>query len=160
MSVAIRNGSIVLLLAAGLACQDPAGPWTPADDLGRVQMAFQSDLGRWRADPLVIDSASIRSDVLHVYVTHGGGCARHEYAAVAWNGWLESHPVQVGVVLAHDSKGDACDAIVRAALRFDLAPLRQAYARDYGMGAAEVVLRLSELYALNRAPTTLRYSFR
>jgi hypothetical protein len=122
-------------------------------------VAFDTDPAAWRADPLTLDSASIENDVLRVHVTHGGGCEQHQYAAVAWNGWLESEPVQVGVIIAHDDKDDACDALVKAELRFDLIPLRQAFIRDYGLGASQMILRLNAASARTGGALMVRYTF-
>jgi hypothetical protein len=155
------HSGVVVLVALLAACRDggdePAGLLSNADDSGRIRVELTGTPGRWPADILTIDSASVKSDTLYAYVSHGGGCREHEYAAVAWNGWLESHPVQVGVFVAHEADGDPCDALLRPVLRFDLTPLREAYARAYGAGPAEVVLRLTELATLNRAPLLVRY---
>jgi hypothetical protein len=149
----------MLVLICAMACEDPAGPFAPADRSAPIVVAFDTDPAAWRADPLTIDSASIENDVLRVHVTHGGGCEQHEYAAVAWNGWLESEPVQVGVIIAHDDKDDACDALVKAELRFDLIPLRQAFIRDYGLGASQMILRLNAASARTGGPLMVRYTF-
>jgi hypothetical protein len=148
-----------LILTVATVCEDPAGPYAPANVPARVIVAFQTDPDAWRADPLAIDSASIENDVLRVHVTHGGGCEQHEYAAVAWNGWLESNPVQVGVMIAHDGKDDACDALVKAELRFDLIPLRQAYSRAYGSGASQMILRLNAASARTGGALMISYTF-
>jgi hypothetical protein len=150
-----------MFVAVVLGCtnggEEPVGLLSGANDPGRIRVELTGTPGRWPADMLTIDSAVVKSDTLYAHVSHGGGCREHEYAAVAWNGWLESHPVQVGVFVAHDADGDLCRAFLRRVLRFDLLPLREAYARSYGAGPAEVVLRLTELATLNRAPLLVRY---
>ncbi|MGH7469241.1 MAG: hypothetical protein ACRENP_14895 [Longimicrobiales bacterium] len=162
MSKPLRNNFlIVFCLLPGTSCQngDPTGPYVGADTAGSIRVDFTTQPGRWHADQLVIDSASIASDVLHVHVHHGGGCARHAYAAVAYNGWLESNPVQVGAFLAHNANRDPCDALLNAHLRFDLVPLRDAYRKSYGPAAAELVIQLAEAFPWNHGPVTLRYRF-
>jgi hypothetical protein len=124
-------------------CDDPVGPYVGSDAVGRVHVALGSDPTEWRADPLILDSARIEGDTLVLEVTHGGGCADHEYAVVAWNGWLESHPVQVGALVAHDGHDDPCDGLLSPTLRFDLRPLKDAYRDAYGPGAAILIIRLS-----------------
>ncbi|MGH8434582.1 MAG: hypothetical protein ACRERX_08865 [Pseudomonas sp.] len=148
-----------LLVLTGSSCDDPASPYVPADVPGRIRVDFSTQPGHWHADQLTIDSASIVKDVLHVNVRHGGGCARHEYAAVAWNGWLESSPVQVDAFVAHDANNDNCDALLLARLRFDLRPLRDAYQKAYGQGPAELIIRLAEAFPWNHGPVMLRYRF-
>ena len=105
-------------------------------------MALGDTEKRWRTDPIAIDSGRIERDTLVLSVSHGGGCAEHEYALVATNGWMESLPVQLGVILAHDAKGDICKALLLRKLKFDLAPARAAYLAAYsrGTGSGEFIL--------------------
>jgi hypothetical protein len=160
-----RNAGLAAALITGLAagCGDPAGPqadYTGPADVGRILMSFGTDPLRFRRDAWVLDTARIDGDTLHLRVTHGGGCARHGYALIAWNGWLESNPVQVGVLLAHDARGDACEALLFPDLRFDLEPLRSAWLRDYGGEHGTLVLRFTD--PLNPAGPplgTLTWSF-
>lgn len=94
-------------------------------------------------DALGILDARVDAGILEVDVTYGGGCADHHLDAVAYTGWMESNPVQVGVALAHDARGDNCKAAIQRTLRFDLEPLREAYAAAYGEGNATLVLNLA-----------------
>ena len=125
-----------------LGCADPTAPYGPADSVGNVHVAFGSEPGDWAADPLQIDSARVEESMLNVYVSHGGGCGVHEYAAIAWNGWLESYPVQVGTLIAHRANGDQCRALLYRRLRFDLTPLRQAYVGGNHPASATIIIRL------------------
>jgi hypothetical protein len=156
-----KSGLGLAVVVLGLGCRngedDPAAALLGANETGRIQVQLTGSTAGYPADRLVIDSATAKSDTLYVYVSHGGGCRKHEYAAVAFNGWLESYPVQVGVFVAHDAKGDQCRAQLRPVLRFDLTPLREAYGRSYGAGPAEVVLRVSELFPWNHGPVLVRY---
>ena len=93
-------------------------------------------------DALDIRDARVDAGVLEVDVTYGGGCTEHHLDAVAHTGWMESNPVQVGVALAHDARGDTCKALIQRTLRFDLEPLREAYASVYGEGNATLLLNL------------------
>ncbi|MDP2959303.1 MAG: hypothetical protein Q8N53_22980 [Longimicrobiales bacterium] len=102
----------------------------------------EKGLSGFAADPLQIQGAGVDGGVLWVDVSYAGGCSAHDLDAVAWTGWMESHPVQVGVAVAHDAHGDACKALVNRSLRFDLEPLRRAYAQAYGSGPATLVLRV------------------
>ena len=155
----------ILLMAMG--CDDPTSPsagasaYVNADTLGEVRIAFDTDPEDWSDDPLQIDSARVTADVVEVFVTHGGGCAEHEYAAVAWSGWLESNPVQVGVLIAHDDHDDPCDALLFPELRFDLGPLKSAYEESYGgWGSSSVlILRLTDVDGLGGDPTLVEYAF-
>lgn len=107
-----------------------------------VVLSQDDGLKGFGTDALQLLGARVEGGILEVDTQWSGGCQRHDVDAVAWTGWMESHPVQVGVALAHDAHGDACEALVRRTLRFDLAPLSRAYAKAYGDGPATLVLRV------------------
>lgn len=107
-----------------------------------VVLSQEDGLKGFRKDALHIHGARVEGGVLEVDAGWSGGCGRHDVDAVAWTGWMESHPVQVGLALTHDAHGDSCKALVRRTLRFDLEPLRRAYAKAYGDGPATLVLRV------------------
>lgn len=70
-----------------------------------------------------ISNAFLSDQCLYVALSHGGGCAEHEYQ-LRWNGALaESAPPQAFLVLWHGDPGDPCDAIIQKDLFFDLTPL-------------------------------------
>jgi hypothetical protein len=100
-----------------------------------VVVDFGTRPDKWPQDPLTIEDAGVAGDFLDVRVGYSGGCRTHDIHAVAWGGWMESHPVQVRVYLSHDDRGDPCDAIITRDLRFDLRPLKIAYEDAYGIGA-------------------------
>lgn len=157
----LRVAAVVAPLLTGAACseKEPLGPYATAEGRHPVQVVFDSDPATWKGDPLVIDSARVTGNVLHVFVTHGGGCRVHEYAAVAWNAWMESYPVQAGLLIAHDAKGDPCRARIHVRLRFDLRPLRRAFARAYGDGSGVMLLQLVEPGEPGRLAARVRYEF-
>lgn len=161
----LRTGVLTLVLAILGGCDDPASPDVRASSyiadqaLGEVLVHFGADPGEWSADPLRVDSAEVRDDILHVYGTHGGGCQDHGYAAVAWNGWLESNPVQVGVFIAHEDHDDPCDALLSPELRFSLDDLREDYRGAYGAGPSEFILRVAPASEVGAAPILVTYSF-
>jgi hypothetical protein len=107
-------------------------------------VAFSTSQAGWPADPVTLDEVRIDGPILSLVASYGGGCAQHSIDIVAWNGWLESFPVQVGAVAAHDGHDDSCDALVRSPRQFDLTPLRQAYEASYGQGAATIVINLTD----------------
>ncbi len=98
----------------------------------------------WPVDGVTFDSISVDGGVLNLGVSYGGGCATHDFEAVAWGAWLESFPVQINVFLSHDSMDDPCDAWLSENLQYDLGPLRAAYGSAYGSGSATVIIRLAE----------------
>lgn len=106
---------------------------------------FDNGPGGWPGKPWTLQGYSLERPILTLDVEYGGGCEDHEFDLVAWGGWLESFPVQVNLLLAHEDHDDACDALVASELRFDLRPLERAYVATYGgatPGATKIRLRL------------------
>lgn len=110
-----------------------------------VLMDLPGSLDDRPRDPLALRSVSLEGSTLTLEVEYTGSCFEHAFDLVAWNGWLESYPVQVGIVLAHDDRGDSCEAAnIRRELAFDLGPLREAYREAYRIEGGTVVLRLDD----------------
>jgi hypothetical protein len=107
-------------------------------------VAFSPTSAGWPSDPLTVEQVRIDGPILSLVASYGGGCEQHAIDVVAWNGWLESFPVQVGAIVAHDAHGDPCDAFVSGPRQFDLTPLRTAYEASYGPGAATIVINLTD----------------
>jgi hypothetical protein len=114
----------------------------------------------WPQDPLGLMDYSVDGSILALEVEHGGGCAHHEYDLVAWGGWMESFPVQVNVLLAHEDNDDPCDGLLRRRLLFDLTPLREAYFPVFGGGGPvppTIILRLT--VPDGQEPRLIEYTF-
>jgi len=109
-----------------------------------VVMAPASVPADWPADRLVINHVSIAGAELQITATHSGGCADHAIDVVAWNGFLESQPVRLGMAVAHDARADACDALIRTTRTFDLTPVRVAWNAAYGAGPGTVILLIRD----------------
>jgi hypothetical protein len=122
-----------------------AGLQTLAQMAAGVMPAFVTAAGSpagWPQDAVLLDSLSRDGELLSATVTFSGGCESHTIDLVAWGGWMESFPVQVRALLAHDDRGDPCDGILTQEVMFDLSPLRQAYETAYGPGAGVILLNL------------------
>ena len=151
---------IIPALAAVLACSSlvscaSPGPLALTETPSRV--LFRQDLSTVPNDQASIEEATVRDDQLLLRVRYGGGCAEHHFALYLAPVFMESEPVQVGAQLAHEANRDPCRALVGKELRFDLAPLKEAYRKAYARGGT-VVIRLREP---GPAPATVsvRYSF-
>lgn len=121
---------------------------------------FDTQPEAWPQDPLGLVGYSLEGSTLSLEVEHGGGCAHHEYHLVAWGGWMESFPVQVNVLLAHEDNDDPCDALLRRTLYFDLTPLRDAYFPVYGGGGPApdtIIMRL--VVPDGQGPRLIPYTF-
>jgi len=105
-----------------------------------------------QGDPYTIDSASISDDHLVVDTSASGGCADHTWT-LCWpdGAFMESWPVQARLDLLHDDHDDPCDSIVQETVRFDLAPMREAYDDMVGSEHGTILLHLHD--------TTNTYTF-
>jgi hypothetical protein len=120
---------------------DVAREGKPAD---RVVLANGSDPKDWKEDVCFIEVARIEKDTLHLSVSYTGGCAEHDFRLVTWDYFSKAEAPQVKLLLAHDANGDACKAIIKEALRFDISPLAAEYHRVYGPERGTVWLRLRD----------------
>lgn len=151
----------------GTASTLPPGLAYAATELYRLLYAtvpiivdFDTRPEAWPQDPLGLIAYSLEGSTLTLEVEHGGGCAQHEYYLVAWGGWMESFPVQVNVLLAHEDNDDPCDGLLRRTLMFDLTPLRDAYYPVFGGGGpapSTVILRLA--VPDGQGPRLIEYTF-
>ncbi|MCI5122954.1 MAG: hypothetical protein D3925_00385 [Candidatus Electrothrix sp. AR5] len=74
-------------------------------------------------DMVMISAAGLKGDKLLIDVSYAGGCAPHDFQ-LEWNGdFLKSNPQQVMFNLSHNGNGDACQALIRERLQFDLSPI-------------------------------------
>lgn len=139
---------LALVLATG--CSDtmtdpgvPNGFWSFGDIWsGQVVITEDTDAPQWPSDPATIRSAEVRGDSLELTVNYGGGCREHSFLLLSDAAWMESNPVQVGVKLSHDAKGDFCDALLSRTLRFDLTPLKVAYNSAYQTTSGTIRLNI------------------
>jgi len=167
MSVTRREGGHWLrwllasvALPASIACSESTGPVPPngfwsANDVwsGQIIITPDADAPQWPTDPVTIHGVVVKGDSLELSVSFGGGCRDHEFGLLADGAWMESYPVQLGVRLAHDAKGDACRALLSRVLRFDLSPLKAAYHDSYQ--ATSGIIRLN----VRGAPALVTYSW-
>ncbi len=85
----------------------------------------------FQKDAYTFGDISIEEDIIKIDVSYSGGCEKHDFDLI-WSGdFMESLPVQVSIYLSHDSKGDACEALIMKTLQFDLTPLKESYQNTY-----------------------------
>ena len=101
-----------------------------------------ADSGNWGDDPYVVNSAAVNGHRLNMEVSYAGGCRKHVFTLVLSTSFIESDPVRLPAVLAHDANGDPCEAWVTRAYNFDLALVRTRYRQFYGPGPGKVVLQI------------------
>lgn len=139
VSFSMRRHLVLTVVAAGLlGCRAsteppaPNGSWSLSNTwAGQIIITANTDDQRWPSDAVTIREASVVGDSLELFVTFGGGCREHAFLLLTDGAWMESYPVQVGVKLSHDARGDNCKALLSRVLRFDLTPLKVAYETSY-----------------------------
>jgi hypothetical protein len=144
------------VMLAACAHPDTVGPedraaWTTGENRASVQLVVNSS--RWRQDAYEFIEMHVDGDRLDVTVRYGGGCREHEFALLVNPAFLESYPVQMHGVLAHDAKADACRALIQKTLQFDLNPLQRAYRAAYQTNTGRIHLRVAGW------PPVVEYSF-
>lgn len=111
--------------------------------LNDIVLSNGTSPGDYRIDPYNLESVSIDGDSIYFTVSYSGGCKRHDFSLVAYNYFMESHPVQVSILLAHNSNEDACEALItKSDLSFNLLPLKNEYIKSYGSSSDKIILRV------------------
>ena len=150
-----RNARLVLFLVPLLwaGCGETRTPAEPTTAAVRAANAAQNDS---RAGAVVVagtgaalgndgydlNTASVDGDTLAVTVSYGGGCETHAFTLVISASFVESSPVQLPAVLAHEANDDPCEAWLTQSYTFDLSIIKARYREAYGPGAGRVVLQL------------------
>ena len=135
-----RGMALIAILSALLAvpgCRESATE--PDAPEGNVVLAGSGD---WGNDPYMANRASIDGDRLTIEVSFAGGCRTHAFTLVTAASFMESDPVQLSAVLAHDADGDPCQAWLTESHVFDLTLVRTRYQQFYGPGPGKVVLQI------------------
>ncbi|MGD8395175.1 MAG: hypothetical protein PVF43_06845 [Candidatus Eiseniibacteriota bacterium] len=96
-------------------------------------------------DPYELLEIALREDILWLRVGFSGCAADHPFTLYISRAFMESEPVQTWAVLAHDDRGELCQARFERQLRFDLEPLRAEYIRAYG-APGQVRLKLYDFH--------------
>lgn len=103
----------------------------------------------WGTDDYVVnDPPSITGDVLTLNVSYSGGCEAHDFTLITSGVFLESDPVQLQAVLAHNANGDSCEAWITETYHFNVSPLKTRYQKAYRTETGTIVLRIKGIPAL------------
>ena len=87
-------------------------------------------------------SYELDKDMLKLFVQYSGGCEDHEFLLIGPNGFLESMPVQINVLLSHNANNDLCEAYLSEELMFDLKPLKEAWQQTYQQESGTIVVQI------------------
>jgi hypothetical protein len=123
---------------------------------GKIILANGSNPSQWKMDHYTVDSVFIIGDSIHFNITFGGGCKTHDFLLAAYNYFMESYPVQAGILLSHDSNSDFCKALLTRNIAVDLSPLKQVYQNLYHENSGRI--ELSILFSMNEAKR-IEYKF-
>lgn len=82
-----------------------------------------------------LDAVRLEGRILHLWVSHSGGCSPSSYAAAAPPRFLESMPPVLDLYVRQDHAVDPCLAIVNEEPTFDVRPAVELYRSIYGESA-------------------------
>ena len=103
----------------------------------------------WGTDNYVVNTPpSITNDVLTLNVSYSGGCEAHEFTFITSGVFLESNPVQLQAVIAHNANGDRCEAWITETYHFNMSPLKTRYQKAYRTETGTIVLSIKGIPAL------------
>jgi hypothetical protein len=74
--------------------------------------------------------AKLVNDELQVSCSYGGGCESHELDLVAMRYVFDAGTAAVDLIITHNANNDACEAVIGSDHRFDLTPIKAAYAES------------------------------
>jgi len=158
---ALTVAGVVLALTVSLA--------THAGQDGLIRLNNRASDGNRKTvgDPFELIAVTRKGNLLVCKVEYSGGCAEHDFGRSWWNGFTESSPVGAIVRIVHDANGDACESLIRQTIRFELAPLKEAYQKGYAtpsgkisIGVAGVVPEAGTPRTRSTAPTSQSLSDR
>ena len=92
-------------------------------------------------NPVTINNMKLYKNILHLNVSYGGGCEKHEFLLIA-SSFMESEPVQVNVLLSHEDNDDPCDMWITENLDFNLLPLKKSWQHLYQQKSGTIVMNV------------------
>jgi len=134
----MKLSSLLFILSLGIAlvcC-------IPEEEPDPIVLASGTHPEDYDMDFYWIEDVTIEADTLFFSVSYSGGCREHEFALVAWSYFMESYPVQAGLLLSHNSHGDPCEAHIFEEMEFDLTPLKEEYQAAYHEETGTIILRI------------------
>lgn len=153
----LRAFPVIACAAALCACGNPTPAGTAVvvgmrDAGGTVQLVDSIATVRVARDPIALDSVRAEGTTLRLSISHAGGCAEHAYALAGERPGAGSEAGRGRVLLAHDAGGDACEALIRRELAYDLRPLVIAHREAGWTGDTLPVAFQGTSWRVNLAP--------
>lgn len=81
------------------------------------------DASGMESDWYSIDTAYIANNQLFLTISYSGGCAEHNYKAIASPAVSKSLPPKRGLKLIHDANGDSCRGMYQRIIEIDITEL-------------------------------------
>lgn len=112
------------------------------DVIDRSTVIISDRVESFGVDEYVLNTAVITGDTLSVSVSFSGGCKEHQFTLVTQGVFLESDPVQLKLLLAHDANNDPCEAFPTEEHQFDLSSIKRLYQSAYQQESGIIILVL------------------
>lgn len=147
MTKTLQIIAVAAIAATGLAateCRVKTGPSQVEDEDVPVVVGDPFDVASWVEDPYTIRDARVSGDQLVIDLSFSGGCEDHDFRLVRADAFMESNPVQLRLLLAHDGHDDACEALLQPTLTIDITSIRDAWRQAYQLNSGTVLLRLHD----------------
>ncbi len=90
-------------------------------------------------DPYGLKEVHLEGNVLVIRVGFSGCSADQPFQLFMLDGFIETNPVGANVVLAHDSRGEMCEAYWERTLYYDLTPILRRFVEIHPNGGQVVV---------------------
>ena len=118
-----------------------------ACDEGTCAWEYDSPLPECSAadgDAYTMTDVQIVKDELQLTASASGGCKTHDFTFCWPSPWFEGagELEATELELHHEDYDDPCDAIISEDVRFDLAPLREAWQATYQLSSGSMLLRI------------------
>jgi hypothetical protein len=120
--------------------ENPSQPLTDVADCREI--IINPDFNSYQKDNFDLQNTALDNGKLYLTISYGGGCGSPLYELVATPTFMESNPVQVGIMLSF-TDNDPCRALVTKQLCFDLTPLGKLYEKSYQTGHGTIHLRIN-----------------
>lgn len=110
-----------------------------------VQLVQMEVIDLAASDPYSILNAVIDGDMLRLTVRYSGGCNEHGFNLMGPLTIPAGDPTDVTLLLHHNAKGDACEALITRDLVFDLTPLKERWKSVTGRTSGVISVLLGDL---------------
>jgi len=117
------KASLFILVATVISCGFKTTPLGTTPPVGTQTIFVDPSISHERGiDPINIKDALQIGEFIVLDVSYSGGCEEHDFRLETKGDFTSTYPPELKITLKHDSKKDACRAIVDKKIWFDLKP--------------------------------------